>query len=147
MHRGDVTTVQWERRRPLLPPQPPTIGRPAVDPRRLLNGLLGLVRTGAPWRDGPARYGPWRTGASRFSRWRHAGVWQRLFAPLKQQAAAGQLDGPLHFIDRPRIRAHPQAAGAQQGTLQPKRSGAVRGALARQFTCVPKAPGRSCRGS
>ena len=55
MNRGDLTNAQWERLRPLLPLQKPKIGRPAVDHRRILNGLLWILRTGAPWRDLPER--------------------------------------------------------------------------------------------
>jgi transposase len=93
MNRGDLTNMQWERLQPLLPPQKPKRGRPAVEPRRILNGILWILRTGAPWRDLPERYGPWRTVASRFYRWQKAGVFRRILATLQQQAdAAGQLD-------------------------------------------------------
>jgi transposase len=141
MNRGDLTNAQWERLQHLLPPQKPKTGRPAVDHRRIFNGMLWILRTGAPWRDLPERYGPWRTVASRFYRWQHAGVLQRLFDTLKQQAdTAGQLDWQLHFIDSTIIRAHQHAAGAKKGTLPPKHSGAARGDLARKSTCGPKAP-------
>ena len=68
MHRRDLTKAQWERLQPLLPPQKPPTGRPAVDHRRVLKGLLWILRTGAPWHDLPERYGPWRPVASRFYR-------------------------------------------------------------------------------
>ena len=93
MSRYDLTDTQWERLPPLLPPQKPHTGRPAVDHRRIINGILWLLRTGAPWRDLPERYGPWSTVASRFDRWRKAGSWERLLATVPQQAdARGQLD-------------------------------------------------------
>src|SRR5687768_5978897 len=66
MKRKDLTDMQWERLQPLLPPQKPRTGRPNLDHRRLVNGILWLLRTGAPWRDVPDHYGPWRTVASRF---------------------------------------------------------------------------------
>jgi transposase len=66
MNRGDLTTTPWERLPPLLPPQTPQIGRPAHDHRTISNGLWWILRTGAPWRDLPERYGPWPTVASRF---------------------------------------------------------------------------------
>src|ERR1044071_9641813 len=66
IHRHELTDQQWEQLRPLLPPQKPPTGRPAADHRRILNGILWLLRTGAPWRDLPERYGPWQTVASRF---------------------------------------------------------------------------------
>jgi transposase len=115
-HRHALTDQQWERLQPLLPPQKPPTGRPAADHRRILNGLLWILRTGAPWRDLPERYGAWQPVASRFYRWRHAGSWDRLFAVVQQQAdAAGQLDGDLHFVDGTIVRAHQHAAGAKRG--------------------------------
>ena len=97
MNRHELTNIQWERLQPLLPPQKPKTGRPAADHRRILNGILWLLRTGAPWRDLPERYGPWATVASRFYRWRKAGIWARLFAAVQQQAdARGDLDWDVH---------------------------------------------------
>lgn len=114
--RHELTDQQWEQLRPLLPPQKPPTGRPAGDHRRILNGILWLLRTGAPWRDLPERYGPWETVASRFYRWRKAGLWDRLFAAVQQQAdARGHLDWGLHFVDGTIIRAHQHAAGAPSG--------------------------------
>jgi transposase len=141
MYRGDLTNAQWERLQPLLPPQKPKTGRPAVDHRRVLNGMLWLLRTGAPWHDLPERYGPWRTVASRLYRWQRAGVCQQLFDTLKQQAdVTGQLDGDVHCIDRTIVRAHQHAAGATKGRPRPKRSGVAKGASARTSTSGPKAP-------
>ena len=115
-NRGDLTDAQWERLAPLLPPQQPKVGRPAEDHRRILNGILWRVRTGAPWRDVPERYGPWSTLASRFRRWRRAGIWDRIFAGVQQQAdAAGRLDWDVQFVDGSVIRAHQQAAGGKGG--------------------------------
>jgi transposase len=123
MHRRDLTNTQWERLQPLLPPQKPQTGRPSVDHRRILNGILWILRTGAPWRDLPERYGPWRTVASRFYRWQRAGIWSQLFAAVQAQAdAAGQLNWDIHDIDGPMIRAHQHAAGAKKGTQSPKPS-------------------------
>jgi transposase len=140
MHRGDLTNAQWEQLQPLLPPQKPQTGRPAVDHRRILNGMLWILRTGTPWHDVPERYGPWRTVASCFYRWRNAGVLRRLFDPLKPQAdATGQLDWDVHCVDSTIVRAHQHAAGAKQGTPRPRRSGAAEGASARQSTSGPAA--------
>jgi transposase len=117
MNRGDLTNMQWERLQPLLPPQKPKTGRPAVDHRRILNGILWILRTGTPWRDLPERYGPWRTVASRFYRWQRAGIWEQLFSAVPAQAdARGQMNWDLHDIDGTMIRAHQHAAGAKKGT-------------------------------
>ena len=116
MKHKELTDTQWERLQPLLPPQKPQTGRPNLDHRRLVNGILWLLRTGAPWRDVPERYGPWRTVASRFYRWRRAGIWQSLFETVQQQAdAAGQLDWAMHYVDSTVVRAHQHAAGSPNG--------------------------------
>jgi transposase len=140
MNRGDLTNAQWERLQALLPPQNPKRGRPAVEQRRLLNGLFWILRTGAPWRDLPEPYGPWRTAASRFSRGQKAGLFRRILAALQQQAdVAGQLDWTVHFVESTMIRAHQHAAGAKKGTRRSKREAAVRAASAPRSTCEPRA--------
>jgi transposase len=117
MNRGDLTNEQWAKLQPLLPPQKPDTGRPNEDHRRIINGILWILRTGAPWRDLPDRYGPSGTVSSRFYRWRQAGIWDRIFAAVQQQADAdGQLDWDVHFVDATVIRVHQHAAGAKGGT-------------------------------
>ena len=122
------------------PTPKPKTGRPAVGHRRLLNGLLWILRTGAPWRDLPEPYGPWRTVTSRFYRWRNAGVFQHMFDALKQQAdAAGQLDWQIHDVDSTILRAHRHAAGANKGLRNPKHEAAARVASVPKCICEQKA--------
>ena len=92
----ESTDDQWEQLVPLLPPQRPKTGRSAVDHRRILNGILWVIRTGAPWRDLPERYGPWPTVYSRFQRGRKAGLgsslcrWHRCAcAPARRRCKKG----------------------------------------------------------
>jgi transposase len=119
--RHELTDEQWERLAPLLPPQKAKTGRPAAEHRRILNGLLWVMRTGAPWRDMPERYGSWSTVYSRFQRWRKAGIWERIFAAVQQMSdAAGELDWAVHYVDGTIVRAHQHAAGAKRGTLRRK---------------------------
>src|SRR4051794_41750300 len=100
MGRFDLTDRQWERLEPLLPPRRPRTGRPNEDHRRILDGIVWVLRTGAPWRDLPERYGPVGTVSSRFYRWRAAGVWQSILAALQAEADAnGEVDWDLHFVD------------------------------------------------
>ena len=140
MRRHELTEAEWVRLAPLLPPQKPASGRPAEDHRRILNAILWKLRTGAPWRDLPERYGAWSTVHCRFRRWRLAGVWDRVLAAVQQQAdAAGQLDWSVHFVDGTVVRAHQHAAGAKKGTRRRKRWGAVRAASAPRSTSGPKA--------
>ena len=143
MSRFDLTDQQWQHLEPLLPPQKPKTGRPAVDHRKILNGSLRMVRTGAPWRDLPERYGLWQTVASRFYRWRKAGIWDRLGAAIQHHAdTIQQIDWDVQFVDSTVVRAHQQAAGAKKGTRQRKRLDAAKVASARKSTSAQMAPAR-----
>jgi transposase len=120
IRRHELTDEQWARLEPLLPmPKPGTVprGRPAKDHRTLINGMLWLDKTGAPWRDLPERYGPWQTVATRFYRWTKRGLWEKILARLQQDAdARGEVQWSLHYMDSSVVRAHQHAAGAKRGT-------------------------------
>ncbi len=108
MSRYDLTDFEWCVIAPLLPNKPR--GVPRVDDRRVLNGIFWVLRSGAPWRDLPERYGPRTTCYNRFVRWRKAGVWDRLM-----DAITAAYDGDIQMIDSTSIRAHQQAATAKRG--------------------------------
>jgi len=113
VRRHELTDAQWAALAPHLPPQRPATGRPAKDHRTVVDAVLWRLKTGAPWRDLPERYGPWQTVYSRFRRWQAAGVWDRALAALQAAAdARGELDWGLHFLGGTTVRAHPHAAGA-----------------------------------
>lgn len=120
--RHELSDEQWERLRPFLPPQKARTGRPANDHRMMVNGMVWIARTGAPWRDLPERYGKWPSVYSRFQRWRKAGVWDRIWSELQRQDdAAGKVDWEIHFVDGTIVRAHQHAAGAKKAVPKPKR--------------------------
>ena len=121
MRRHELSERQWQRLAPLLPPQKPTVGRPNLDHRTILNGLRWRLRTGCPWRDIPERYGKWETIYSRFRRWQQAGIWDRILAVIQaEDDAKGQLDWSLHMVDATVVRAHQHAAGAgKKGGTRP----------------------------
>jgi transposase len=99
VQRKDLTDHQWQRLQPLLPPQKPRMGRPNENHRRILNGILWIHRTGAPWRDLPECYGPVGTVSSRFYRWRAAGIWQRVLSDLQAAAdARGEVAAVLKVV-------------------------------------------------
>lgn len=119
--RGNLTNTQWQRLKPLLPPQKPTVGRPNNDHRQTINGILWILRTGAPWRDLPERYGAWETVSGRFYRWRRRGIWNRILQSLQQQAdEQGRLNWEACHVDGSVIRAHQHSAGAKRGYLTQK---------------------------
>lgn len=121
MNRGDLTNEQWEQLEAVLPPQKPHTGRPGMDHRQVMNGILWVLRTGAPWRDVPERYGKWTTVYSRFQRWRKQGVWDRVLAELQTMKSRDKrIDWEIHLIDGSVVRAHQHAAGAKKAAPKKK---------------------------
>ena len=126
--REVLTDAQWARLVPLLPTNDGKEGKPWGDHRRIINGILWKLRTGAPWRDVPARYGPWATCADRFARWRRDGTWDRLLQAVQGAAdAGGGVDWEVS-LDSSVIRAHQHAAGARH---RPSREDAKGGSSTR----------------
>ena len=113
--RYELTDAQWARLEPLLPPEKPWTGRPNDDHRQILNGIVWVLTSGAPWRDLPRRYGPVGTVSSRFYRWRRSGVWRRVLEELQAVAdAEGRVGWELHFLDSTVVPA--RRRGAQGGS-------------------------------
>lgn len=113
MRRHELTDEQWELVHPILPPRTARTGRPPSDPRQMLNGILWILRTGAPWRDLPERLGPWQTVYDHFRRWRRQGVYDRILEALQIRLDRdGHIDWDLWCIDGSSVRASRAAAGA-----------------------------------
>lgn len=113
MHRHELTDAQWALIEPLLPKNEPKPGRPWNDHRPLVNGIFWILRTGAPWRDLPERYGPWQTVYDRFNRWSKDGTVDRILEALQVRLdEQGRIDWDLWCIDGSNIRAAKAAAGA-----------------------------------
>lgn len=108
MSRYHLTDFEWHVIEPLLPNKPS--GAPRVDDRCVLNGIFWVLRSGAPWRDLPERYGPRTTCYNHFVRWRRAGVRDRLM-----DAITATYDGDIPMIDSTSIRAYQQAATEKGG--------------------------------
>jgi transposase len=109
--RGDVSEAEWHLLKDLLPPERGRKNRPALDNRMIVNGILWRIRTGAPWRDVPEKYGKWMTVYQRFRRWSRAGIWEAVATTLAQAMA----DNSRHSIDSTTVRGHISAAGAKGG--------------------------------
>lgn len=85
------------------------------DHRRILNGILWRLHTGAPWRDIPDSYGPWETIYGRFRRWRRDGTWTRVLTHLLENLEErGRLGHDLWLVDATVIRATRAAGGAEK---------------------------------
>lgn len=147
MHRYELPDQQWARIEPLLPHRThhDKAGHPFNDHRPVVNGILWIVHTGAPWRDLPERYGPWETVFYRFNRWRRDGTWNRIVTALLDELDNnGAIDHDLWCVDGSVIRASRAAAGARKSARSARRLG---GRTAAQMQEPPDhAPGRSRGG-
>ena len=90
-------------------------GVPRVDDRRILSGIVFVIRNGLRWRDAPAAYGPHKTIYNRFNRWSRMGVFNKIFAAL---AAASDADDVL-MIDATHLKAQRTAASLFKKGLFP----------------------------
>jgi transposase len=121
--RGELTDKAWARIEPLLPAVAGNRRR-WRDHRQLINAILWKLRTGAPWRDLPERYGPWKTAHERLRRWTADGTWDRI---LDQAVVKDDSVGAVEWIisvDSLHVRAHQHAVGARKRGLhqrQPQR--------------------------
>ena len=114
MRRHELSDEGWERIKKHFPKRAAT-GRAPRDHRLMLNGILWILRTGAPWRDLPERFGPWETVYGRFRTWRKTGLFTVIMnALLRELSREGLIDRELWCIDGSVIRAHRVAAGAER---------------------------------
>lgn len=123
MRRADRTEKQWRALAPHLPAKPHR-GHAYCDHRSVLNGILLRLKTGAPWRDIPARYGPWQTCYDRYVRWSRQGLWARILWQLQGVAdAAGKIDWDGAALDVTHIKAHRSATGARHRPARAEKRG------------------------
>ena len=99
-------------------------GVPRVDDRRVISGIIFVIRNGLRWRDAPREYGPHKTIYNRFIRWSRLGVFNRIFAAL---AAKGAKSERL-MIDATHLKAHRTAASLFKKGLFPDVSDAPKAA-------------------
>ena len=112
-----LSAAQMARLEPFFPK---SHGRPRVDDRRVLSGIIFINRNGLRWRDAPPAYGPPKTLYNRWKRWSDNGVFARILAAL---AAGGDTDGLM--VDATHLKAHRTAA-----SLRGKKGGAGSGGRA-----------------
>jgi transposase len=100
---------QFARLAPLLPND--TRGVERQDDRRVISGIIHVLRSGGRWADAPPEYGPRKTLYNRFVRWAAKGVWQDVFQAL---AAAGGPPAQV-LLDSTHVKAHRSASGGKGG--------------------------------
>ncbi len=123
MAKNQLTDEHWEKIRPLLSPPPRRTrkgGRPRVDPRACLEGILWVLRSGARWKDLPREFPSPSTCWRRLQAWEQAGLWLKIWRTfLGQLDAQGRLDWEETFADG-------SFAPAKKGVLASARPNAAR---------------------
>jgi transposase len=127
-----LSDEQFARLAPLLPTD--TRGVPRVDDRRVISGIVQVLRSGARWVDAPSVYGPRKTLYNRFVRWAARGVWREVFEAL---ARAGGPPAVL-LLDSTHAKAHRCASGGKGGPR--RRPSGARVAAARPRSIRPSMP-------
>jgi len=105
-----LTDEQFSKIAPHLPAD--TRGKARVDDRRVISGIVHVLKSGGRWIDAPPDYGPKKTLYNRYVRWAEKGVWVALFQTLAQ--AGGPPEEVL--IDSSAVKAHRSASGGKGGS-------------------------------
>ena len=121
---SDLFWLTKKQMRRIEPYFPRSHGVPRVDDRRIVSGIIFVIRNGLRWRDAPASYGPHKTIYNRFIRWSRLGVFNRIFAGLT--AEGGKPDQLM--IDATHLKAHRTAASLLKKGLFPDVSAEPRAA-------------------
>ena len=116
MRRHELSDEEWALVEPVVPKQRVGgRGRPPKSNREMLNGMMWILRTGAPWRDLPERFGPWQSVYHYFNQWRKQGVFDHVLEALQIRLdEKGYIDWDLWCVDGSSIRASRAAAGASK---------------------------------
>jgi transposase len=101
---------QWARIEPHLPTDVRGIDR--VDDRRVISGIIHVLKSGCRWCDCPPEYAPYTTIYNRFVRWAERGIWENLFRKL----AGNGRSADTQMIDSTHVKAHRSAAGGKGGS-------------------------------
>ena len=117
---SDLIWLSEAQMRRIEPYFPLSHGVPRVDDRRIISGIIFVIRNGLRWRDAPADYGPPKTIYNRFIRWSRLGVFNKIFSALSAQG--GKPDQLM--IDATHLKAHRTAASLLKKGLFPDVSGA-----------------------
>src|ERR671935_2473450 len=129
----------WEVCRRLLPPEKPpgTRGRPAVPFRRVLDGILHVLRTGCQWKAVPQEFGSGSTVHARFQQWVRSGAWTRLWQEqLRRYDAAHGIGWDWQSADSATVPSPPRRGRAGPPPHQPGQAGP-------QTPCPHPPPGRA----
>jgi putative transposase len=121
---SDLIWLSDAQMRRIEPYFPLSHGVARVDDRRVISGIIFVIRNGLRWRDAPAEYGPHKTIYNRFIRWSRMGVFDRIFAGLSAEGGKPE----TIMIDATHLKAHRTAASLLKKGMFPVVSGARKAA-------------------
>ena len=122
-----LSDEEWERIKPHLPID--VRGKERADDRRVISGIVHVLKSGCRWCDCPGAYGPPTTIYNRFVRWARRGVWENLFRALAERGKAAD----MLMIDSTHIKAHRSAAGGKGGSKSRRLAAQEEGATRRSM--------------
>ena len=126
-----LSDEQWGRIEPHLPTDVRGVER--KDDRRVISGIIHVLKSGCRWQDCPPEYGPYTTIYNRFARWAERGIWENLFRKL---AGSGR-SAATQMIDSTHVKAHRSASGGKGGSrsrlLAAREAGATRRSMHSQM--------------
>jgi transposase len=117
---GDLFFLSERQMARISPSFPLAHGVPRVDDRRVVSGIVYVIRTGLQWKDAPKEYGPHKTLYNRFKRWSRLGVFGRIFVALASEGPKPE----RIMIDATHLKAHRTAASLLKKGMFPVVSGA-----------------------
>lgn len=113
MHRYELEDAQWDLIQGLFPRQ--KRGGKWLCHRTTINGMIWILKSGAPWRDLPVRYGKWKSVYDRFNRYRRDGTFDKILKALRIRLdKEGKIDWDVWLVDGSNVRASRSAAGARK---------------------------------
>ena len=119
-YHKDLTDAQWNRIKFVFE-EPAKVGRPSLNPRIVFNAIMWILKSGARWRDLPARYGNWNSIYHKFRRWCRLGLFERLLHIIN----ADGRETSLLEIDSTFCKVHQSACSA----LKDQAIGSSRGGI------------------
>jgi transposase len=135
---SDLMLLSEAQMRRITPYFPLSHGIPRVDDRRIISGIIFVLRNGLRWRDAPKEYGPHKTIYNRFIRWSRLGVFSRILAELT--TSRGKREQLM--IDATHLKAHRTAASRLKKGDAPRRIGRTKGGLNSKLHAVCDGQGR-----
>lgn len=106
----ELTDMEWEKLKEMLPAEEGKQGRPCINLRRTLSGIKWILKTGSSWRALPPDFGNWNSVYRYFCRLQQKGTLEKIFSELTKESTMKELS-----LDSTFVKVHRQGLGAKKG--------------------------------